>query len=165
MKVKLLGTGRSNGRAPPSADEGAAFVGEPCLVEVGARCHGAEGFWISVVNEAYGGALSQAELCLDAYVSEPRAQAFRDAATPGPAPLIKAGRVKFLLVHRSGTIAADGPCVPSALAAVLALPSYRGHEIFLQPGQLATPTVRFIRAFKNIYLERTSFSCCDGSLW
>jgi hypothetical protein len=28
--------------------------GEPCLVEVGARCHGAEGCWRAVARESHG---------------------------------------------------------------------------------------------------------------
>jgi len=137
MEVKLLGTGRSNGRAPDGCED----VGEPCLVEVGARCHGAEGFWISVCSEAHSGAPTQADLTLDAYVDDTRAQLFVGAASPGPAPLVKSGRIKYLLVHRSGTLAAGSPCVAEGIASVLALPSYRGHEVFLQAGQEATPTI------------------------
>ena len=34
--------------------EGNARVPEPCLVEVGARCHGGEGTWLPLVKECIG---------------------------------------------------------------------------------------------------------------
>lgn len=40
--------------------------GEPCLVEIGARCHGCEGCWVPVVNESLG--YNQPQMTVDAYV-------------------------------------------------------------------------------------------------
>jgi hypothetical protein len=34
--------------------EGKVRVPEPCLVEVGARCHGGEGTWLPLVKECIG---------------------------------------------------------------------------------------------------------------
>ena len=38
----------------PSHGEVKWFKGEPVLVEVGARCHGGDGLWIGIANEAFG---------------------------------------------------------------------------------------------------------------
>src|SRR3546814_2571579 len=40
----------------------------PCLVEVGARCHGGEATWLNVVNECVG--YNQLEATMDCYRSE-----------------------------------------------------------------------------------------------
>jgi hypothetical protein len=60
-------------------------------VEVGARCHGAEGFWISVCDESYGHAFNQAALCLSVYAEGAAALEKFAPFAPGPAPLVKFG--------------------------------------------------------------------------
>ena len=105
----------------------------PCLVEVGARCHGAEGFWCAVADEAVG--YNQASAALEAYVDAP---AFA-AHPPTPvAPLRAAGRIKYLLFHRGGALARVNP---AALAEICAMASYRGHEVFVKDGSTVAPTI------------------------
>ena len=43
--------------------------GEPVLVEVGSRCHGAEGFWMPVADSVYG--YNQVECTIDSYEKRP----------------------------------------------------------------------------------------------
>jgi len=113
----------------------------PCLVEVGARCHGAEGFWMSIVDEVVGCRYpNQATLTLDAWL--PRGAApFAAFPSPGPPPLVAQGTIQFLMLHRGGTLRADGPCDGAALSALEALPSYRAHEIFVKAGAPVVATV------------------------
>ena len=112
----------------------AARGGAPCLVEVGARCHGAEGFWCSIADEALG--YNQASVALEAFV-DAAAFAARPAACAEASRRAEA-RLKYLLVHRVGTLAAVSG---EALAEVGAMASYRGHEVFVVPGQALTPTI------------------------
>jgi len=42
--------------------------GEPVLVEVGARCHGAEGIWQQIADVVYG--YNQVQCSIDAYLDE-----------------------------------------------------------------------------------------------
>ena len=42
--------------------------GEPVLIEVGARCHGGDGLWVSVASEVYG--YNQVQSTVDAYLFE-----------------------------------------------------------------------------------------------
>jgi biotin carboxylase len=50
----------------PSHGEVKWFKGEPVLVEVGARCHGAEGAWKDVSQLTYG--CDQVQMAIDAYL-------------------------------------------------------------------------------------------------
>ena len=104
----------------------------PCLVEVGARCHGAEGFWISVADECAG--TNQARAALDAYVD---AGAFAALAPLPPAPLLASGTIKFLLVHEDGTLDKIDDAV---VRRIKALASYRGYEIFVEAGKKVEAT-------------------------
>ena len=106
--------------------------GAPCLVEVGARCHGAEGFWISVADECAG--TNQARAALDAYVD---AGAFAALAPLPPAPLLASGTIKFLLVHEDGTLDKIDDAV---VRRIKALASYRGYEIFVEAGKKVEAT-------------------------
>jgi len=104
----------------------------PCLVEVGARCHGAEGFWISIAKECCRD--DQATAALDAYLDPARF----DERPPLPPPTLHAsGCIKYLLTHKAGTLQAVDQ---KALATLTSLPSYRGHEIFLDLGKPVIPT-------------------------
>jgi len=118
MEVKLTPT---NGK-----------VLDPCLVEVGARCHGAEGFWMSIADETCG--RNQAVAALDSYVNP---DSFKSLPKLPPHTLLKAGCVKYLLVHQAGTLLSLDS---RGLDAIKALPSYRGHEIFLTVGKPVIPT-------------------------
>ena len=50
----------------PSHGEVKWFQNEPVLIEVGSRCHGAEGFWMSVADAVYG--YNQVNITLDSYI-------------------------------------------------------------------------------------------------
>ena len=41
---------------------------EPVMVEVGARCHGAEGFWVSLSDQVYG--YNQVGCAIDCFTSD-----------------------------------------------------------------------------------------------
>lgn len=125
MEVKLM----------PSPD--GTFT--PCLVEVGARCHGAEGFWMSIADEVYGNNTNQATLTLDGFL--PESPIFDSVCAPGPPVRANAGRIKFLLFHRSGTLSEKGPGYQSAVETIMGLSSYRAHEFFVKAGQEVIPTV------------------------
>jgi len=72
----------------------------PCLVEVGARCHGWSGTWMSLVSECVG-PHNQVEATLDAYLD---AEAFCNIPKV-PAGLKKEGVCTMLVSQREGTIA------------------------------------------------------------
>jgi len=107
-------------------------VKTPCLVEVGARCHGAEGFWISIADETCRH--NQAIAALDAYIDPPK---FRDLPPLPPPKLYAAGCIKYLLTHQAGVL--QGINQP-ALDEITNLESYRGHEVFLDIGKPVIPT-------------------------
>ena len=106
--------------------------GAPCLVEVGARCHGGEGYWMSVADECCG--RNQVCAALDAYVD---AAAYAKLPPRPPAALAARGRLKYLLFHKGGTLADIDAAVVDQITA---LPSYRGHEFFVAAGAAVVPT-------------------------
>ena len=69
----------------------------PCLVEVGTRCHGGEGTWISVVNECIG--YNQIDASLSCYL---RPDNFDNL--PFEPHLHSNGCELFLVSHQEGTI-------------------------------------------------------------
>jgi biotin carboxylase len=69
----------------------------PCLVEVGARCHGGEGSWIPVVTECIG--YSQVEVALNCYLRPDRFDEL-----PAVPKLLKYGKEAFLVSYVTGTI-------------------------------------------------------------
>ena len=73
--------------------------GVPCLVEVGSRCHGAEGMWIPIADEVYG--YNQVSATLDAYVD---AGAYEDDGKYPVAPAVRRGYgcAKMLISHVRG---------------------------------------------------------------
>lgn len=101
----------------------------PCLVEVGARCHGGEGTWIPVVNECIG--YSQAEMCLNCYLRPDRFDEI-----PFQPTLLNHGCEAFLVSYQSGTIM-DIPGIDK----IRSLPSFRRCEMMTQPGAYLRPTI------------------------
>lgn len=104
----------------------------PCLVEVGARCHGAEGFWMTIADQACRA--NQANVALDALVDDPN---YDNLPSLPPPTLHAAACLKYLLTHKAGVLDAVDDV---ALASVTRLPSYQGHEIFLDVGTHVIPT-------------------------
>lgn len=112
----------------------------PCLVEVGARCHGWSGTWLSLVKECLG-PCNQVQATLDAYLD---GEAF-DKLPVAPEELLKDGTCVMLVSREEGTLASV------ATAMLEDLPSFHkavlGHcqigesfhktvDLFTSPGQV-----------------------------
>jgi biotin carboxylase len=63
QKKVITALGIRNG---PTHGEVKWFQGEPVLVEVGARCQGADGLWVKITTEALG--YNQVECAIDSYL-------------------------------------------------------------------------------------------------
>lgn len=72
--------------------------GEPCLVEIGSRCHGGEGTYVPIVNRCVG--YNQVECTLDSYFDE---QAF-DALPERPTSLKAYGCEAMLVSYQYGIL-------------------------------------------------------------
>ena len=106
--------------------------GEPVLVEVGARCHGGDGFWTDICDEVYG--YNQAGLTMDAYL---RPDAF--AKIPAiPLERKAFGCLKWLISTKEGPLAAYAP---ADVAEMKEMSSYRGHQFFKDPGETLKKTM------------------------
>ncbi len=128
QKKVLTALGINNG---PSHGEVKWFNGEPCLVEVGARCHGAEGFWVSVADAVHG--YNQVGATIQAYC---RPQEFQ--ALPSVCDKRKAyGRLKFIISYDEGLLKSISPY---ALAEIKGMSSYRGHQLFVAAGENISKT-------------------------
>ena len=106
----------------------------PCLVEVGARCHGGEGLWCSIADEVWG--FNQASATVDAYVANAKWQAL--PARPLRAERRAHGTLKFLLCHQEGVLREWSP---KAMAEVQAMASFRGIELFKKAGDELERTI------------------------
>merc|ERR1712061_664031 len=73
----------------------------PCLVEVGARCHGWSGTWLSLVNECVG-PHNQVQVTMDVYLDN----ATFDALPCAPSSLLKHGSCVMLVSREEGTLSA-----------------------------------------------------------
>jgi biotin carboxylase len=112
----------------------------PCLVEVGARCHGWSGTWMSLVSQCLG-PHNQVDATLDAYLDGAAFAKIPEA----PAGLIKEGVCTMLVSQQEGLI------VSVATEKLESLPSFHkallGHchvgeelhrtiDLFTSPGQV-----------------------------
>jgi len=100
----------------------------PCLVEVGARCHGGEGTWLPVVQECIG--YSQVETVLNCYLRPDRFDAL-----PNEPTLINHGCEAFLVSYANGLVVE----IPG-LDRIRDLPSFRRCEMMTQPGAVLRQT-------------------------
>jgi biotin carboxylase len=103
---------------------------EPCLVEVGARCHGGEGTWLSVAMECVG--YTQVLVTLDAYLGG----GLFERIQKDNFPLHKAGR-EVDMVSRNGGIVRSLP----GDAAIRKLPSFRSLNWEVKPGDYCHKTI------------------------
>lgn len=101
----------------------------PCLVEVGARCHGGEGTWISVVNECIG--YNQVDATLSCFL---RPDNFDNL--PFFPTLINQGCEAFLVSYQEGHVV-DIP----GLDIVRGFSSVRKCEMLTQPGNQLRKTI------------------------
>jgi len=108
------------------------FNGEPVLVEVGSRCHGAEGMWCSLADKVYG--YNQCRVCLDAFVDE---EMFKGIPAQ---PLERKGyaHMKFMLSDTTGVLKEWND---SAMEEIKAMESFQGMEQFLTSGDAVKPTI------------------------
>uniref|UniRef100_A0A7S3JRM9 ATP-grasp domain-containing protein n=1 Tax=Aureoumbra lagunensis TaxID=44058 RepID=A0A7S3JRM9_9STRA len=102
---------------------------EPCLVEVGARCHGGEGSWLTVADACVG--YNQVDVTLDAYLDP---DAF-DALPLIPNKLSNYGCEVFLVSHHSGIVA------ETHVDLIRKLRSFAKMELQVQPGSKLKPTI------------------------
>ncbi|EQC37912.1 hypothetical protein SDRG_04930 [Saprolegnia diclina VS20] len=103
--------------------------GEPCLVEIGARCHGGEGTYIPIVTPCIG--YNQVGVTLDAYFDKP---AF-DALPVVPATLRAHGCEAMLVAYEHGTLTA----LPG-LDEITRLGSYVSSSFHAKVGDRVVPT-------------------------
>ena len=102
----------------------------PCLVEVGARCHGGHGTWAQIATAAWG--TNQITATIDAYARPQRFAALPDMA---PEPL-RFGSDVWLVNHHEGVVrAAPG------LKIVERMPSFLCKEVGVKPGDRLVQTV------------------------
>ncbi|CAN0359024.1 unnamed protein product, partial [Ectocarpus fasciculatus] len=118
-------------RHGPTHGEVKWFKGEPVLVEVGARCQGGEGLFLSVAREAMG--YNQIDATIAAYLSEEKFNAFPSE----PINRKMFGSLKWLCSFKEGPFkeycAAD-------VAEITKMESYRGHQFFVKPGSTIRKT-------------------------
>ena len=79
QKKVITALGIRNG---PTHGEVKWFQGEPVLVEVGARCQGADGLWLSITNEALG--YNQVQCTIESYLYPEKFAAMPDAVSQIP---------------------------------------------------------------------------------
>ena len=115
----------------PSHGEVKWFKGEPVLVEVGARCHGAEGLWTPVADAVYGynqvGCTVAAYTNAEEYAKLPAQVSTRNAY----------GRLLFLISYVAGTVQNYNI---AALDEIRAFESFIALEMFVDKGSLVRPT-------------------------
>jgi biotin carboxylase len=106
----------------------------PCLVEVGARCHGGEGSWLPVAKECIG--YTQVDVTLNCYL---RPDLFD--ALPSVPTLVKRGAEVFLVALES-VVGREGSHVKSipGVDEIAEFQSFRRMELLTQPGKLLLPT-------------------------
>ncbi|KAJ8603981.1 hypothetical protein CTAYLR_003356 [Chrysophaeum taylorii] len=101
----------------------------PCLVEVGARCHGGEATWLPVADACVG--YNQVDAALDAVID---ADAF-DALPVVPNPFKNYGREYYMVSRQRGVVKA------LHVDKITALKSFAKMELAVQPGSKLAPTI------------------------
>jgi len=102
----------------------------PCLVEVGARCHGGHGTWATISTAAFG--YNQIDATIDSYVDEERF----NVLPAYPVAPENYGKEVFLVSYRSG-IVRDMP----GMDRVQALPSYIAKDLGVKIGHELYKTI------------------------
>jgi biotin carboxylase len=96
QKKVITALGIRNG---PTHGEVKWFQNEPVLVEVGARCQGADGLWVKITTEALG--YNQVECAIDSYLYPDRFAAMpAEVSRLSPLPFIKVDCVFACLTVR-----------------------------------------------------------------
>jgi hypothetical protein len=130
------------------------FKNEPLLIEVGARCHGAEGCWVNVENKVYK--YNQAQVNIDCYINP---EAF--AKIP-EVPILRHGygSVLFIVVKSEGTFKEVNP---KLLDEINNMSSCNYYEFFLKPGKYVSKTVDCFTwgGLATLYNENSDFLMKD----
>jgi biotin carboxylase len=106
--------------------------GEAVLVEIGSRCHGGEGLWCIVEDECYG--YNQAVVAVDSYLNGEAFVRYPDE----PSEIKASGRIKYLVSHITGKL----QCLNDEnIKEIASMESFRGKDIFVDPGQIIKPTI------------------------
>ena len=105
--------------------------GEPVLVEVGARCHGAEGLWVPVEDKVYR--YNQVDLTCAAYLNPP----IWEQLPYVPSTRHGYGTILFIVSYQSGVI---DYIVKEILDEIRSFSSYEGLELFVKDGTHVSQT-------------------------
>ena len=100
-------------------------------MEVGSRCHGAEGFWMPVADSVYG--YNQVECAIDSYES---AAAFK-AVPDNPFKRLSWGYLLFFVCYKNGLFQSVDRNMMEEIAS---MNSYLQSEIFFTQGELVRKT-------------------------
>jgi len=106
--------------------------GEPVLVEIGSRCHGAEGAWREVTNAVYG--YDQIGACIDAYFFPEKFAAL----PPVPSTRKAHGRLVFVHCNARGILTEIND---EMLREIQAMESFVRMDVLAKVGQEVTPTI------------------------
>jgi biotin carboxylase len=108
----------------PAHSEVKIFNGEAVLVETGARCHGAEGFWCTIADECLG--RNQASSTIDCYTHD---SSVFDSLPFHPV-VLKSGRMKWLISYVAGTLKGV-----ESTDRIQELQSYRAMDLWVETGK------------------------------
>ncbi|OQR85326.1 hypothetical protein ACHHYP_11933 [Achlya hypogyna] len=125
--------------------------GEPCLVEIGARCHGGEGTYIPIVTPCIG--YNQVGVTLDSYFDP----AAFDALPPIPAALKAHGCEAMLVAYETGIVQA----LPG-LVEIGTMPSYISQSFHAKIGSSIVPTRDMFDTPGSILLVHESKAVLDA---
>jgi len=107
--------------------------GEPCLVEVGSRCHGAEACWRKIYIESHGEGVDQVSATCDAILDEEKFENL-----PLLPPRHKAfPRVCFIVSYETGILKKVNETLYKE---ILKMQSYRNIQLFVNVGGKVKPT-------------------------
>jgi biotin carboxylase len=129
QKQVITALGFKNG---PSHGEVKWSGGSPCLVEVGARCHGGEGTWTPVANAFYG--YNQVDVTAAAYLDTTLFASYPDL----PSVAIGAGKVLCLIVKVDGILAEIDPVL---IEEMRNLASFGRCEVYVKLGKKVVRTI------------------------
>ena len=121
-----------NIRNSPGHGEVKWFKEEPVLVEVGSRCHGAEGMWMPIATEVYG--YNQVKVALDMFLDD------NDKTYPQfPTERHGFGAAKFLISFiDTGVLKSFNA---SCLEEIKKMSSFRAIELFSKKGSKMKKTI------------------------
>jgi hypothetical protein len=101
------------------------------LVEVGSRCHGAEGFWMPVSDSVYG--YNQVECAIDSYES---AAAF-SKVPENPLKRLSWGYLLFFVMYKDGIFQGVNK---DLMEEITSMKSYLQSEVFFTLGEAVRKT-------------------------